>query len=178
MRRTKILAAVGLILATALVTTGVLIAGFGLWLHRAWEDSTIVVREAPFQVIIPGEPAASGRLYRLGHGDDYLLVLTSKAAEYPEGYLMKVGTREIGLPDFPQYVRIFKYALIDSSVYDGFPFLGELDAEWIRANGGRELRLRIRGFSDVAQKAEPKTPDDVREALPIAYQREIIIRFR
>ena len=166
------------ILVTALVTALVLIIGFWAWLELYMVYSTVVPISPSFHVAVPGEPAVSARLYWLGSPHvgtmNDLLVLTSKSSGHREFYYINVGHRKIGLPGYPKYVPLFGSAIVDRITLEGFPFGGELKAEW--NENEREVHIRIMGFSDVAIKAEAiSDPDEVaRRRMPIGYQREII----
>lgn len=162
------------ILITALVTTLVLIGGFWLWFSRiCTPEMTLVQSSSLYRATIPDKPYASARLYSLGR-DRYLLVLTAKFSKYPEGYYVNLFHGEIGLPDFPDYIPILKYALVDRRIYDGFPELGALKADWDVKNDRDEVHIRIKGF----KIEEPGVDDEelMRKNMPIAYQSEIILK--
>lgn len=170
-RRTKMIIA---ILVTAAVTALILISGFWIWFSRICTPEMTLVQLSPaFHAAIPGKSDASARLYSLGR-DRYLLVLTSKFSKYPEGYYVNLFHGEIGLPDFPDYIPILKYALVDRRIYDGFPELGALKADWDVKNDRDEVHIRIKGF----KIEEPGVDDEelMRKNMPIAYQSEIILK--
>ncbi len=169
-----------IILSTVLVTALVLMIAFWLWLEIYMTYSTIVSVSASYRVAVPGKPAVSARLYwlgspRVGTMND-LLVLTSKSSGHREFYYINVGHCKIGLPGCPKYVPLFGSAIVDRITLEGFPFGGELKAEW--NENDHEVRIRITGFSDVAIKAEGGPDLDEKEIaqrqMPIGYQREII----
>ena len=167
-----------IILSTALITALVLIIAFWAWLEIYMTYSTIVSVSASYRVTVPGEPPVSARLYWLGSphigGSKDLLVLTSKSSGHREFYWIDVGRREIGLPACPKYVPLLDGAIVDRSTLQGFPQGGELEAEWNKNDG--EVRIRIIGWSDAAERAEPVPDADeaTRRQMPIGYQREII----
>jgi hypothetical protein len=172
-----------IILATVLFTTLVLIIGFVAWLELYMVYSTVVPISPVFHVAVPGEPAVSARLYRLGSplvGYTYdLLVLTSKSSGHREFYYIDWGHHEIGLPSAHKYVPLFGTAIVDRITLEKFPLGGELKAEWNENES--EVRMRVMGFSDAAVKAEGTSdPDEVvaRRRMPIGYQREIIFTKR
>ena len=161
-------------LVTALVTTLVLIGGFWLWFSKiCTPEMTLVQSSSLYRATIPDKPYASARLYSLGR-DRYLLVLTAKSSKHPEGYYLDLFSGEIGLPDFPDYIPLLKYALVDRRIYDRFPQLGAIKADWSVKNDRKEVHIRIKGF----KIKEPGDEDDeewMKEILPIVYQSEIIL---
>ena len=171
MRKVKVII---VILPTVLVTALVLIGGFWLWFSRiCTPEMTLVQSSSLYRATIPDKPYASARLYSLGR-DQYLLVLTSKSSKHPEGYYVNLFNGKIGLPDFPDYIPLLKYALVDRRIYDGFPQLGAIKADWSVKNDRKEVYIRIKGF----KIKEPGDEDDeewMKEILPIGYQSEIIL---
>jgi hypothetical protein len=162
-----------IILATAVVTAIILIAGFWLWFGSVCTpEMTLVQLCSGIRVAIPEKPDASGRLYNLGR-DRFLLVLTARSEEHPEGYFLDLFHGRVGLPDFPDYVPLLKYALVDRRIYDGFPELGTLKAEWDVKRNGKEIHLSITGFAT----EEPGVDSDelLRDNMPIGYRNEIIL---
>jgi hypothetical protein len=167
-------------LALLLIVDLVLILAFRLWTEMTYRDGVVTfVPSSPYRVVIQGEPAASGNLYWLGH-NEYLLLLTPKSLKYNrEVYYIDMCRNPpgIGLPNSANFRRIpfVKGALVEREVFEGYPLEGELETDW-KVND-HEIRLRIKGFSESAQKAVPVTsPEVYKRMLPIAYQREIILR--
>jgi hypothetical protein len=170
MSKAKMLAVIAM---TALITIVVCGAALALWLGHVWSDFTTVVRESSTRVVEVADPGVSGRLYPLGY-DRHLLVLVSRSAEFPEGYFIDLGRRKIGLPDFPRYMRVGRYAIVDSRVYDGVPDLGVLDAAWKMNLGWKEVQIRVSGFA--AGESGPGDEELLKEHMPIAYGNEIVLR--
>jgi len=168
MGKSKIIIA---ILVTAAVTAIILIGGFWLWFNSiCTPEMTLVQLSSGYRAAIPGKPDASARFYWLGR-DRYLLVLTDRSSKYPEGYYVNLFNGKIGLPDFPDYIPLLKYALVDRRIYDGFPELGAFKADWSVKNNGEEVHIRIKGF----KIEEPGAEERLRENMPIGYQSEIVL---
>jgi len=167
-------------LVLLLITDLALIFAFRLWIEMTYRDGVVAfVPSSPYHVVIHGEPAASGYLYWLGR-NEHLLLLTPKSSKYDREvyYINMCGyPPEIGLPESANFRRVpfLGGALVQRKVFEGYPFQGELKADW-QVND-HEVHLHIKGFSDSAQKADPVTSPDVYERMmPLAYQREIILK--
>ena len=157
---------------TAVVTSLILIFGFWIWFSRiCTTEMTLLHLSGRYHATIPDMPNASAKLYSLGL-NRYLLVLTSRSSKYPEGYYLNLGHKEIGLPDFPDYIPLFKYCLVDKRIYDGFPDLGALEADLDVKNDGEEIHIRIKGFKEKESGHE----ELIRENMPIAYQSNIVLK--
>jgi len=160
------------IIVTVVITAIVIIGGFWIWFSSiCTPEMTLVQLSSTFRAAIPGKPDASARIYSLGR-DRYLLVLMSRSSKHPEGYYLNLNYKEIGLPDFPDYIPLFKYCLVDKRIYDGFPeFSGALKADLDVKNDGEEVHIRIKGFKD----KESGDEELMRENMPIAYQSKIVL---
>ena len=163
-------------LITAVATALILIFGFWIWFSRiCTTEMTLLQSSRMYHATTPGMPSASARLYYLGR-DRFLLVLMSRSSKYPEGYYLNMFNGEIGLPDFPDYIPLYKYCLVDRRIYDGFPTLGALKADLDVKKDKDEVHIRIKGFKE----KEPGINDEelMREHMPIAYQSNIVIKKR
>ena len=161
------------ILVTAMVTALILICGFWLWFTRiCTPEMTLLQLSRTYHATIPGIPSASAKLYSLGR-DRYLLVFKSRSSKYPEGYYLDLFHGEIGLPDFPDYIPLYKYALVDRRIYDGFPDLGALKADLDVKKDKDEVHIRIKGFKE--KESGINDEELMRENMPIGYQNEIIL---
>jgi len=161
-------------LVTAMVTALILIGGFWIWFSRiCTTEMTLLQLSRTYHATTPGMSGASARLYPLGR-DRFLLVLMSKSTKYPEGYYLNMFHGEIGLPDFPDYIPLYKYCLVDRRIYDGFPGLGALKADFDVKKGKDEVHIRIKGFKE----KEPGINDEelMRENMPIAYKSNIVLK--
>jgi len=171
MGKSKIIIA---ILVTAAVTAIILIGGFWLWFNSiCTPEMTLVQLSSGYRAAIPGKPDASARLYSLGC-DRYLLVLIAKCSKHPEGYYLDLFNGKIGLPDFPDYIPLLKYALVDRRIYDGFPKLGAIKADWSVKNDRKEVHIRIKGFK-IKESGNEDDEEWMKETLPIVYQSEIVL---
>jgi len=160
------------ILVTSVVTALILISGFCIWFSRiCTPEMTLVQLSSVFRVTIPSKPDASARLYSLGR-DRFLLVLTARSSKYPEGYYLNMFHGEIGLPDFPDYIPLYKYALVDRRIYDGFPTIGELKADWSVKGDRDEVRICFKGFEEGLADDDDEL---LKTNMPIGYQNEIIL---
>ena len=162
------------ILVTAVVTALILICGFWIWFSRiCTTEMTLLQLSRTYHATTPGMPSASAKLYSLGR-DRFLLVLMSRSSKYPEGYYLNMFNGEIGLPDFPDYIPLYKYCLVDRRIYDGFPSLGALKVDLDVKKDKDEVHIRIKGFKE----KEPGINDEelMRENMPIAYQSNIVLR--
>lgn len=176
MRKVKMIITV---FVTAVVTALILISGFWLWFSRiCTEEMTLVQLSSIFHASIPGKSDASARLYSLGY-DRYLLVLTAKSSKYPEGFYVDLFHGEIGLPDFPDYIPLLNYALVDRRIYDRFPELGALKVDWDVKNNGEEVHIRIKGFKIDEPSIDGIDDEEcLKENMPIVYKSEIILTRR
>ena len=145
-------------------------------MSHVWTEYTDVVWRAPYRVVIPGEPAVSGILYRLDRRATYLLVLSSRSTERPEAYYISFVPEQIGLPNFRQYVPFARFALVDRGTLDGVYSETEIDVDWNLEEKWKEMRIRIKGFTkhtyagyDAAERERIN-----RGMIPLGYQREII----
>jgi hypothetical protein len=162
------------IIVTAMVTTFILICGFSLWFSSiCTPEMTLLQLSRTYYATIQGIHSAPARLYSLGR-DRYLLVLKSRSSKYPEGYYLDLFHGEIGLPDFPDYIPLYRYALVDSKIYDGFPDLGALKADLNVKEGKDEVHIRIKGFKEKEQGINDE--ELMRENMPIAYQSNIVLK--
>ncbi len=164
------------VVAFAGIAVGVFatLLGIWLWLGIAYTGERTLVGQASYRVAVPSRPDASGTVYMLGYDDKYLLVLTSRSSEHPEGYYVDPGSRRIGLPDFGKYRRIpfLGCALVNASVYWGFPLDGAFAADWRTANEGKEVRIRITGM---VQEEPGGSEEFLKQHMPIAYGNEIVL---
>ncbi len=173
MRRWKILVVA---LTSALASAPVTVVGFWLWFERVCTDETTLVQPSIFRVSVPNRPDASARLYSLSYADQYLLVLSAKSSKHPEGYYLRLGTKEIGLPRFSTgYVPFFGRAFVDREVYAGYDVDATLAADWNMSydHGCMELRIRITGFK--GEQPDSVADKAMRVNMPIGYQNEIIL---
>jgi len=156
------------------ILMGSLVTLLGIRLLLMDDEDLTSVGQTSYRVVVPARPDASGRVYRLGYDNRYLLVLTSKSSEYPEPYYMDLVSRRIGLPDVgePRHIPLLGYALVDANVYHGFPLEGALTADWKVTSDQKEVRIRITGF----EQEEPGDPDaTMKEHVPMAYGNEIVL---
>ena len=131
------------------------------------------IRLSTYHVSIPSKPASSGKLYSLDN-DNYLLVLKYKNSNYREPCYIHLKNRKIGIPNFVGYIPLFRGALVDEMVLEGYPVIGSLDADW--EADGNDLRIRITGFTKKAMEWDPGNNEDyLREILPTAYQEWIVL---
>ena len=153
----------------------VLVAALSLWIYVDSESLTILWI-SPYRAVVPGEPPASGKVYSLPDGR-HLLVLTSKSSKHPEGYCVDLAKRRIGLASVPNYVPLFRSALVHEMTLEGFGFEEEVDADWDVKNGWEEVRVRIRGLANALERLDPSfnPGESTRKMMPIGYQREIIL---
>ncbi len=162
---------------TAAVTALIITVGFCLWFNHVYTvERTIVHLSSLYQAEVLGKPDILARVYSLGaRGEGYgdVLVLTSKSSEHPEGYIVNVNGRKIGLPSFPDYIPFLnKFAMVDKWVYDGYPYYGELKADWDVKDDGKEVHIRIKGFKDEELGG---TEESAKKCMPLAYESEIIL---
>ena len=162
------------ILVTNVVTSIILICGFWLWFSSIYTpEMTLLQLSRTYYATIQGIHSASAKLYSLGR-DRYLLVLKSRSSKYPEGYYLDLFHGEIGLPDFPDYIPLCRYALVDKRIYDGFPDLGALKADLDVKKDKDEIHLRIKGFKE--KELGINDEELMREKMPIAYQSNIVLK--
>ena len=153
------------VLVTAVATAFIMMGGFWLWFSRVCTPEMILIQKATqFRAVVTDKPGARARLYTLGD-DRYLLVLTAKFARRPEGYYIDLFRGEVGLPDFPEYVPLGRYALVDGRIYQGFPDIGALKVRRDPKGNEREIHMRFEGF----KVPEPGMADDqfMRRDMPI-----------
>ncbi len=151
--------------------------GIRLWLRIVYTGDVTLVEQELYRVTVAGRPDASGRVYMLSHGGEYLLALTSKLLEHPpfyEPYYIDLSSRRIGLLNCDKYKHIpfLRCALVNADIYDGFPLDGALVADWKMDNDWKEVRIQITGF---VQEESHHFEEYMRELLPIAYGNEIIL---
>jgi hypothetical protein len=159
------------VIVTAVLTTVVIIGGFWLWFSRVCtEEMTLVQLSPAYRAVVSGKPEIAARVYYLSFDKGHLPVLTAKSAKHAEGYCIDLANGGAGLPDFPDYVSLFKYAPVDRRVYDGVPELGVLKVDWEADDKKHEARMRILGF----QQKEPGDEESTKEIMPLAYQNEIV----
>ena len=160
-------------LVTTVVTALIIICGFWIWFSRiCTPEMTLLQLSRRYHVTTPGMPSASARLYFLGR-ERYLLVLISRSSKHPEGYYLNLFHGEIGLPDFPDYIPLYKYCLVDKRIYDGFPSLGALEADLDVKKDKDEVHIRIKGFKEKESGDDEKL---MKEFMPIALQSNIVLK--
>lgn len=172
--RVKLLIA---IVASSLATATVLVGGGGFWISHVWTEYTDVVWRAPYRVVIPGDPAVSGTIYRLDRRAAYLVVLTSRSSKRPEAYYIDFVRQEIGLAEFRQYVPFGRFALVDRETLDGIYSEAAIEAAWDMEKKWKEMRIRIKGFAThtYAGYDAPKREQISRALIPLGYQRELVV---
>jgi hypothetical protein len=158
-------------IVTTIITVVVVVGAFWLWFSGVCtEEMTLVQSSRTYRAIVSGKPEITARVYYLGFDKGYLLVLTAKSARHAEGYCVDLANGRAGLPNFPAYVPLFKYALVDRRIYDGVPEPGVLNVEWEVDDEKHESRMRIVGF----QQTEAGDEEATKEVMPLAYQNEIV----
>lgn len=167
------------ILATSILILLVSLPAFLLW---GINGAKRLIWETDHRVLVPKDPAVSGRFYSIGSGR-HLLVLSSPSLNRREGYCVNLDTQQIGLPSFSQssYIPLRRSALVDDVTLQGYPYYGAIEADWQVGSNGQEVRIHIKGFdTDALRSIHPsRDPNDIarfaRECMPIGYQKEIAL---
>ena len=126
---------------------------FSVWFYLGYRG-VCFVRMADYRASIAEEPWVSGEVYSLGEGD-YLLVLADGPSRHYEAYYVDLDHRAIGLPNFnrSKYTPVSRGAFVDKLVFEKYPYIGTLAAEW-RVNE-HEVGIRIMGSPPEVQEADP-----------------------
>ena len=146
-----------------------------LWFWIRVRMGLRLVRIAPYHVSVPNKPSISGNVYLIGL-DRLLVVLNSADTGERESYLLDPEAHRIGLPSFAG-AKCFPragIALIPDEVFEGYPDIGTLDAEWRLSPD--TIGVRIRGFSEELESPDPNREGAVERLIPLAHQEEIIVR--
>jgi len=157
-----------------IVATVVLVSGT-LWFWVRIRMGLRLVRIAPYHVSVPNKPSVFGHVYHVG-SDRLLLVLNSAHTGKCESYLLDPAARRIGLPSFAG-AKCFPragIALVPDEVFEGYPDIGALDADWgLTAD---TIRVRIRGFREQLEALGPNREGTVERLIALAHQEEILVR--
>ena len=152
-----------------------ILGAFSFWFYIAGRGVSLV-RMADYRVSIPDKPWASGVLYSLAQGD-YLLVLEGGSPRHCEAYYVELDRRAIGIPNFnlSKYTRFSQCALVDSRVFEKYPVLGILAADW-RVDEYK-VGIRITGQPLEVERSDPidNREEFHRQWMPVAYETEIIL---
>jgi hypothetical protein len=146
-----------------------------VWLYLGCQG-VCFVRMADYRVSVPDRPRASGALYSLDRGD-YLLVLGDGSLRHCEAYYVESDRRAIGVPNFDRskYTPRPNGAFVDKLVFEKYPVIGTLAAEW--RVGERETVIRITGRPPEVERADPiDDPEEFyQQWMPVAYKTEIVL---
>lgn len=164
----------------AFITVLMLFGAFYLWINAGEKR---LIWESTYRVLVPEDPAVSGRLYETRNGW-HLLVLTSPSSEHQEAYYINLDSHQIGSPSFSKsrYIPLRRSALVDYQTLQGYPYYGTIEAEWKMGSDGQEVRIHIKGYdTNPAMHVDPSLddPNEIvrlsRKRMPIGCQREIVL---
>jgi hypothetical protein len=138
---------------------------------RVWGHDPVIISRAPYDVNVPGSPRISAKLYSLRR-DEYLLILTTADTGRREKYWFNVRDGRIGVPDFPTYLPVGKWAVISKNTLDGFQYLDQYVADWQTGDG--VITLTFKGRPEAIREAAGVSMEDMRSE--ISYERQVILR--
>jgi hypothetical protein len=150
---------------------GFLSLGVAVFVSCSLGESALL-KEAPYDVVIPEDPRLEGRLYSLDDGQ-YLLVVLIPKTSTRRGFIVDMGKEEIGIPNFASYTRMGRFALVDKMTLWGYPpFYGGLLADFESINGSH--LIRVTGHVADPTFADPETKTFLQEEL--IYDKRLILR--
>lgn len=130
--------------------------------------------EAPYDVEISGVPQLQGRVYSLDT-DQYLLVVFRPEVSAQRGFIVNLREKEIGVPNFPVYTRLGRFALVDRMTLLGYPKThGRLLADVESTDHIHSIR--VTALASDPTFADPNTGKYLEEEL--IYGRRVVLKPR